>query len=596
MNKKISVWDVVAKSKMSLKDMKLLYSGVKTLKNLKKDKAPIFNDLFRNVVDKYPDNEFLVYDGKSMTYKDADNLTNKLARSFFDKGIVQGDTVSLIADNCAEYLIVLIAGIKAGLIVSLVNNNLRGESLRHCIETTGSSHVILSERLIDTFKNEFKESMDGRIFYINQNYINLSSQNDVKNTEYLFNNVFSYSDELVYTKTELDDAIFYLFTSGSTGLPKAALVTNRRYIIGYAGYGLSLARLKPEDRFYVYLPFFHGNSTVVSLNAVLASGATLIVGEKFSKSKFWETIIETKATAFSYIGEICRYLLTNPPSELEKKHSVEKVFGNGLKPELWDEFQDRFGIPKIGEFYAASESPIGFMNVFYMKHTVGFTTLPYKVIKFNFDEDKPYRNKKGFFETVKKGEVGLLIAPKDKNFAGYSDPKKNEDLFLKDAFQKGDVWINTGDMVREMGFNHLQFAERSGDSYRWKGENTSAVEVENIIDSINGVEKSAVFGVQLDKYDGKAGLAAVVFKNEDAIKDIYQHLKDNIQEASMPVFVRSVYSFEMTETHKIKKVNLKKMGWEGDVENVYIIDHAQKEYRKITQEDINEIKKGEKKI
>ena len=596
MTKKINVFDIVTKSKMSLRDIKLLFKGVKTLKNLKKDKAPIFNDLFRNVVDNYPDNDFLVYNGKILTYKEADELTNKLARSFFDKGIVQGDTLSLIADNSAEYLIILIAGIKAGVVVSLVNNNLRGESLRHCIETTGSTHVVLSERLIDTFKHEFKDSMDGRVFYINQNNINLSSQNDIKNAEYLFNNVFSYSDEVVYTTSDLDDAIFYLFTSGSTGLPKAALVTNRRYIIGYAGYGLSLARLTPEDRLYVYLPFFHGNSTVVSLNAVLASGAALIVGEKFSKSKFWETINETQATAFSYIGEICRYLLTNPPSNMEKNHKIKKVFGNGLKPELWDEFQSRFNIPKIGEFYAASESPIGFMNVFYMKHTVGFTTLPYKVIKFNFDEDKPYRNKKGFVEEVKKGEVGLLIAPKDKNFAGYSDPKKNESLFLRDAFKKGDVWINTGDMVTEMGCNHLQFAERSGDSYRWKGENTSASEVEKILDSIDGVEKSAVFGIQLEKYDGKAGMAALVVDNQDSLSQIYKVLKDNVQEASMPVFMRVVKEFEMTETHKIKKINLKKLSWNEDLDNVYIIDHSKNTYREMTRDDVDKIERGELKI
>lgn len=596
MKDKIRFLDVVSKSKMSFRDVSLLYKGVKTLKRLKKDKGDTFNIIFKNTVSKYPDNEFLIYDNQSLTYKQVDELTNKLARSFLDKGMVRGDTLSLIAKNSVEYLVVLIASIKVGILASLVNDSLKGESLRHCIEVTNSKYIILGDEFVDVFKNEFNDEMEDRVFYVNKNFMSFEKQDDINKASYLFNEINKFSSKEIPFKSDLDDAIFYLFTSGSTGLPKAALVTNRRYVIGYAGYGLSLARLTPEDRLYVYLPFYHGNSTVVSLSAVLASGASFIIGEKFSRTKFWDTVNENGATAFSYIGEICRYLLSNPPSEKERTHNVKKVFGNGLKPELWDEFEKRFNISKIGEFYAASESPIGFMNVFYMKHTIGFTTLPYKIVKFDFEKDEPYRNSKGFLVEAKKGEVGLLIAPKDKNFAGYSDPKKNESLFIRDVVKKGDIWINTGDMVREMGFNHAQFAERSGDSYRWKGENTSASEVEKLLDSVNGVEKSAVFGVQLEKYDGKAGMAALVLEKEESLESVYDVLKANIQEASMPVFLRVVDDFETTETHKIKKINLKKMSWFDCVGNVYLLDHKTKNYKALTESDIKEIKAGTKKL
>ncbi|MFG9299042.1 AMP-binding protein, partial [Pseudomonas aeruginosa] len=257
--------------------------------------------------------------------------------------------------------------------------------------------------------------------------------------------------------------------------------------------GLGLGR---DDVLYLTLPCYHNNAVTVCWSAALAGGAAMALRRKFSASGFWKDVQHYRATCFGYIGELCRYLLNQPPCAEERGNSLTCMIGNGLRPSIWAEFKQRFEIQRITEFYASSEGNIGFTNVFNFDNTVGFSPATYAIVRYDLENDHPVRDAKGFMEKVGKGEVGLLISEISAKwpFDGYTDPAKSEAVILRDVFKKGDAWFNTGDLMRDIGFKHTQFVDRLGDTFRWKGENVSTTEVENALGAFDGVEDAVVYG------------------------------------------------------------------------------------------------------
>ena len=331
----------------------------------------------------------------------------------------------------------------------------------------------------------------------------------------------------------------------------------------------------------------------------MSAGATLALDKKFSASRFWDRIRHYDATAFCYIGELLRYLLNQPPSDDDRNHRVRMITGNGLRPEIWAEFEERFGIDHIFEFYGASECNIAFINAFGVRRTAGFTPLPFKIVEFDNETEQPVRGEDGFMREVKKGGVGLLISEitERRPFDGYTDPAASEKKLLHDVFKKGDCWFNSGDLVRDQGFRHIQFVDRVGDTFRWKGENVATTEIEGVLANCEEIEHAVVYGVEVPHADGRAGMVALTLKPGKKLdgKKLARSLQAELPAYAVPLFLRIRETQETTGTFKYRKVELKNEGFDPDkvAEPLYVLADPKKGYQPMTRKIFEAIKSGE---
>jgi citronellyl-CoA synthetase len=394
------------------------------------------------------------------------------------------------------------------------------------------------------------------------------------------------------------DAAMYIFTSGTSGLPKASVISHGRWVKAYSAFGLTLLRLNPEDILYVPLPFYHATAMVVCWSSVVAGGASVVMKNKFSVSEFWPDVHKYQVTGFGYVGELCKYLLSAPVHPLEKNTSLKKMIGNGLRSGIWQQFKERFGIEQVCEFYASSEGNIAFFNVFNIDNTMGFTITSYAIVEYDKDNGKPVLDKNGHMIKVQPGGTGLLLGEINERypFDGYTDPAKTEAVTFRNVFTKGDAWFNTGDLVRDMGYFHTQFVDRLGDTFRWKSENVSTTEVEDIINNFPGINESVVYGVEIPDTIGRAGMAQLILEESvDSInlKDFYDFVSRELPPYAVPVFLRIANNTEMTSTFKYKKSTLKEEAYNCNIlsDTLYVL--LDKHYVLLTPEIKKGLDKGE---
>jgi citronellyl-CoA synthetase len=328
---------------------------------------------------------------------------------------------------------------------------------------------------------------------------------------------------------------------------------------------------------YCTLPFYHGTALLVCWGSALAGGSAIAMRRRFSATEFWEDVRHYGATTFGYVGELCRYLLNQPPSSDDRNHQLTKMVGNGLRPSIWGPFKERFGVKTVAELYASSEGNIGFSNFFNMDNTVGFSTAPFALVKYEEGTRDPIRDESGRIREVNKGEPGLLLSEINAkwSFEGYTQKEATEKSIMRDVFKPGDQWFNTGDVLRDIGCRHLQFVDRMGDTFRWKGENVSTTEVENMIDGSGLVDEAIVYGVEIPNTNGKAGMVTLVSRDDGSRFDpdaLWHYLQENLPPYAIPVFVRVTDAIEKTGTFKYCKVDLKNAGYRIDAphDDVYV--------------------------
>ncbi len=320
---------------------------------------------------------------------------------------------------------------------------------------------------------------------------------------------------------------------------------------------------------------------------------------KFSASNFWKDVKKYKVTAFTYIGELCRYLLNQAPQPEEKNNTITKVVGNGLRPDIWMEFKNRFDISKILELYAASEGNIAFINLMNLNRTMGMGIAPYILVKYDIDNDEPVRGSDGFLPKVKKGETGLLLDRiDDKNrFVGYDDKKASESKILRDVLKKGDAWFNSGDLIRNIGYGQVQFVDRVGDTFRWKGENVSTTEVEEVVAAQPQVRESMSYGVKIPGTDGRAGMVSIVLDTDIQSFDFKGFAKtvgQGLPSYAVPIFLCIQEEFEVTATMKRVKARLKESGFNpGETKDLlYVMLPGKSVYSELTSEVCSNIEAG----
>jgi fatty-acyl-CoA synthase len=372
----------------------------------------------------------------------------------------------------------------------------------------------------------------------------------------------------------IEDRALYIFTSGTTGLPKAVNISHAR-VMQWSLWFAGMMGVLPVDRMYSCLPMYHSIGGVLAPGAVLAGGGSVVIQEKFSARQFWNDLAKWDCTMFQYIGELCRYLLHSAPSHLERGHRIRLACGNGLAAEVWDGFKSRFGIPRVLEFYASTEGGVSLFNVEEKRGAIGRIP-PYlthrfspAIVKIDIETETPIRNEEGFCIPCAPNETGealgrLTSDPSQigSRFEGYTDEKASEKKILRGAFEAGDAWIRTGDLMRrdEKGFFH--FVDRIGDTFRWKGENVATSEVSEAICSFPGVKHANVYGVTVASTEGRAGMAALVASDELDFSAFREHLRGRLPSYARPLFVRLQDGAELTGTFKYSKVELMDQGFD----------------------------------
>lgn len=522
---------------------------------------------FEKAVKRNPQGIALLFEDQSYSYQALNEWANQIAHYYLSIGAKKGDVIAVMIENRPELVATIVGLAKIGVTIALVNTSQIAKVLAHSINLVNPIAVIAGEEVraaIDEVRAELKIAADRFYWFADQatrknagtapqGYINLAQ---VMQSFQTFNPA---TTQTVIGK----DGLFYIYTSGTTGLPKAVIFTHSRWTLAYGTYG-HILNLGPKDVMYVTLPLYHATGVVVCWCGVIAGSSTLAIRRKFSTSSFWKDVQTFNASAIGYVGELCRYLMDAPSSELDRSHRVTKMIGNGMRPNIWGKFKQRFGVKGVLELYASSEGNVGFSNIFNFENTVGFSPTPYAIVEFDKEKNELVRNAKGYCKKVKTGGVGLLIGKITSRspFDGYTDPEKNKSVILKDVFEQGDSYFNTGDLVRDIGFRHAQFVDRLGDTFRWKGENVSTTEVENMVSEHEKIAEAVVYGVEIPNTNGRAGMAAITLTdgaelNTADLTDMVNVFKKCLPAYAIPVFLRVQAKVETTGTFKYQKNKLK---------------------------------------
>lgn len=525
-----------------------------------------------------PDKVFLLFSDRSYTYAEANTEINRHAYAYKLLGVDKGDVVALVMENRPEFIFHMLALHKIGAVSSLINSNGTGDVLAHAIRICEPKRVVVGSELWATFV-EMREQLDST----DNVDIDMDPENPAEIDLPVFQErlVEASGDNPPESGThQLKEQAAFIYTSGTTGMPKAAKVMHHRLFRGgRVWWGLAL-RYEKDAVLYCCLPLYHSNATILALSSVVSAGVTIALSRKFSRSRFWDECRRFNCTSFIYIGELCRYLMNAPPSDGDRDHNVQVVTGNGLRPDIWQEFQDRFGIKRVAEFYGATEGNCITVNFRGVVGSVGPMTPGMMLARWDEEEQTFIRGDDGFLVKAKAGENGILlgkIRPRQE-FDGYQDKSASEKKVLHDAFEKGDSYFDTGDLLRVDRGRNLFFVDRLGDTFRWKGENVATFEVQEQITKWDPVDEVNVYGVQIEGTDGRAGMAALVLgdgKEFDAAS-FQAHVDDNLPSYARPIFVRLLAQIATTATMKMKKGDLQKQGFNpGATEDVIYFRHPE---------------------
>jgi len=548
----VGLLDIASHVPGLLMDLPTILSGVVTGFGARPTAKTSIGRVFQERAARYGDKVFLRFEDRDITYREANETANRYAAVLAARGVGHGDVVGIMLRNSPEPVLLMLAAVKCGAISGMLNYHQRGDVLKHSLGLLSAKVIVADPEFVDPI-HECGADTEG--------LVTLDEFNRLAETAPTGNPATA---SAVLAK----DKAFYIFTSGTTGMPKASVMTHYRWLRALAGFGGLGMRLNSNDTLYCCLPLYHNNALTVALSAVLNGGSTLALGKSFSASKFWDDIIRYKATAFVYIGEICAYLLNQPEKDTDRKHKVRVIAGNGLRPAIWDEFTNRFGIDRVCEFYAASEGNTAFVNVLNVDKTTGICPTPVAFVEYDSETGDPVRDDNGRVKKVRNGEPGLLLSKVSsfQPFDGYTDKDESEKKLVRDAFKDGDVWFNTGDLMRSQGFGHAAFTDRLGDTFRWKGENVATTEVEAAISTDPQVEEATVFGVEVEGAGGKAGMAAIQLKEGEEFdgKALAKAAYERLPGYAVPLFVRVVKELAHTSTFKSQKVDLRKEGYGGN--------------------------------
>jgi fatty-acyl-CoA synthase len=589
----VGLLDIVWQVPGLLMDAPTILRGVVTGFGARPSAKTSIGKVFQDRAAQYADKVFLKFEDQELTYREANETVNRFAAVLAARGVGHGDVVGIMLRNSPEPVLLMLAAVKCGAISGMLNYHQRSDVLEHSLGLLSATILVADPDFIEPITESGADT--SRMVSLDE-FKRLAETAPTTNPS---------TTAAVLAK----DKAFYIFTSGTTGMPKASVMTHYRWLRALAGFGGLGMRLNSNDTLYCCLPLYHNNALTVALSSVLNSGAALALGKSFSASKFWDDVIGYDATAFVYIGEICAYLLNQPAKDTDRTHKVRVICGNGLRPTIWDQFTNRFGIERVCEFYGASEGNTAFVNVLNIDKSTGICPTPVAFVEYDEETGDPKRGDDGRVRKVKTGQPGLLLSKVSSSqpFDGYTDKKESEKKLVRDAFKEGDVWFNTGDLMRSQGFGHAAFTDRLGDTFRWKGENVATTEVEAAVSTDPQIEEATVFGVEVPGAGGKAGMVAVQLKEGEEFdgKALAKAAYDKLPSYAVPLFVRVMGELAHTSTFKSQKGDLRKEGYGGtsgegdeDVEDIedpiYVLGGRDEGYVPFYDEYLQDVVEGKK--
>ena len=550
---------------------------------------------------KTPNAIAIYYEDKEISYKELIDRSNKYTQWFLNNNLSKGDVVALMMENRPEFLACWIGITQAGGTVALINTNLSGQPLDYSLSISQANNLILGSELSESFSTASDKTKSNFKTWIQGDY---NDSNYFEDMNKYLNDLSANKPEFDYKVTNDDDAL-YIYTSGTTGNPKAAKISHKRLRLMMLGFKGAVQPNK-NDRVYNVLPLYHSAGGVIAVGLALTSGASLVLKRKFSVNEFWDDVHKYKVTIFQYIGELCRYLLNAPYHKHEKDHNLRMVSGNGLRPDIWDNFKERFNITNILEFYGATEGNVSLMNYDGKSGAIGRIPkymqkiLNIHIIKFDIEKEEPIRDENGFCIPCSVNEVGEAIGEiiLPGSFEGYVDKTATNKKILVDVFTKGDQFFRSGDLLSKDELGYVYFVDRIGDTFRWKGENVATSEVAEAFAGFDGILETNVYGVSIPGSDGKAGMAALSTDRDINLKNLYESLSSSLPSYAQPLFLRIKKEIEITGTFKHRKVELVKDGYNPREikEPMYFCDHETQTYLPLDQELFDKIQNKELKL
>ena len=551
-------------------------SVLRTFKMPRSEDCVSLGALFEDAVAAHPGNIMLLFEERQWTYTEFNVAVNRFAHLLQERGISRGDCVALFMENRAEFVMSMLALVKLGASAALINSSLTGAGLVHCIRATQAKACIVGEERASVMA-EVLQDLDLQKEY---DYLWMAdsgldstpgSAPDWAQDVGAALTAMPSSNLPVTRDITAGETALYIFTSGTTGMPKAAVVLHKKIYAASLGMGRIGFQLKPTDRLYLCLPIYHITGMCPGLCAFICSGGSIYLRRNFSVSTFWHEVQKYQTNCFVYVGELCRYLVNVPPGAQEKNNPLDKMLGNGLRPDVWDAFKHRFGVTRICEIYGSSEGNATFLNLLNKEKTIGASITKVALVKYDIETDSILRDSAGHCIEVAKGEAGLLLAQINDRaeFEGYTNPEATRSKIIENVQVAADRWFNTGDLIRRidvgfaLGMKHYQFVDRTGDTFRWRAENVSTNEVGEVLNLHPQISMANVYGVEVPGVEGRAGMVAFELE-EGAELDLAAFLslvEHELPSYAQPIFIRILKSAETTVTFKLLKGDLREQAF-----------------------------------
>ncbi len=580
-----------------------LFRTLNRVRSVSADSAHLSCDDLEDAVDRRREHPAILFEGKTITYGEFDAMANRYAHWASGRGLKRGQTVAVLLPNRPDFLAAWWGLNKIGLIGALINHNLTGPALAHCLRLADASHVIVDEETAQAME-AVRHTLDKTttIWTLGP------SEGDHRNLTTALKGSSTVRPERALRREGMTarDTALYIYTSGTTGLPKAARMTHMRvqlYMRGFAGATGS----GTDDRIFCALPLYHATGGLCAVGAALLNGGVFVLARKFSASGFLDEIIQTQSTMFVYIGELCRYLVNQPERPQDREHKIRMVFGNGLRPDVWRKLRTRFRIPEILEFYGATEGNVSMFNFDGRLGAIGRSprymrkTFNVRLIRFDVESEEVVRGPDGLCIEARPGEIGECVGEIGQDvrrtYSGYADAAATEKKVLHDVFVRGDAWFATGDLMLQDKDGYFFFVDRIGDTFRWKGENVSTTEVAERIAVVPGVREATVYGVKVGDMDGRAGMASLVVGADFDVTALKGHLDADLPAYAQPVFIRLQPEIETTGTFKYRKMDLVADGFDPErIRGPLYYKHPDKGYVKLTKPAYAKVVSGEARL
>jgi fatty-acyl-CoA synthase len=568
------------------------------VKSIASDSPNLICDDLQAAVTEWRDRNAMSFEGRTVTYGELDAIANRFAHWGKGLNLRRGQTVALFMPNRLEYFAIWYGLSKIGVVTALINNQLSGLALAHCLNISQATCVIVDSETSPVFEAA-KSLLEKPL----PQWILGPAYGDQRDLVQALKSCSQLPpDRVVREDVRARDTALLIFTSGTTGLPKAARITHVRaqlYMRGFAG----STGAKSTDRIYVTLPLYHATGGLCALGAALLNGGSVFLRRKFSATHFWREVAEEGCTMFVYIGELCRYLVNQPPSDDETRHKVRMAFGNGLRPDIWSVMKQRFRIPEILEFYGSTEGNVSMFNFDGREGAIGRAPkwlrkkFNIRLVQFDVETEEPVRGLNGLCIEAGPGQVGECVGhiggDARSEYAGYVDKAASEKKILRDVFEKGDAWFATGDLMKTDADGYFYFMDRIGDTFRWKGENVSTTEVAERLLGCPGVKEANVYGVEVAGADGRAGMAGLVVGPEFDIQAFGVEVARELPVYAQPLFVRVLPALETTGTFKTRKIDLIADGYDpGKIKGPLYFRDPKKGYLKVTKGVFEKISAG----